>query len=85
MYCCLECGRVFSEDEVLVWKENRGEYWGDPCFESVSGCPYCKGEYVKTYQCDICKEWILGGYIKLETGERICENCYTVYELGDED
>ena len=85
MYCCLECGRIFPKDEVSVWKESRGEYWGTLCYESVSGCPYCKGDYVKTHQCNVCNEWIIGSYIKLEGGERICEDCYTTYELGDED
>lgn len=84
MYCCLECGHIFSEDEVSVWQEDRGEYWGMPCYESMSGCPHCKGEYVKTYQCESCNEWIVGQYIKLNSGERICEECYTTYDLGEE-
>lgn len=85
MFVCLGCGHVFSEDEVGIWEESRGEYWGFPCSETMSGCPRCKGDYVKTYQCDCCSEWITGQYIKTENGERICEDCYTVYELGDED
>lgn len=85
MYCCLECGHIFNEDDISVWQEDRGEYWGMSCSESVSGCPQCGGDYVETYQCSVCNEWILGEYIKLESGERICEDCYTTHELGDEE
>lgn len=84
MYCCIECGHIFSEDDVTTWQESRGEYWGTSCSETVSGCPHCKGDYVETHKCDSCGEWIDGAYIKLESGERICQNCYTTYELGDE-
>lgn len=85
MFICLECGHTFDDEEVLVWQEERGEYWGVPCFERESGCPNCKGDYTHTYRCSCCDEWIAGKYIKLEDGERICENCYTTYEIGDED
>ena len=84
MYCCIECGHIFDEDEISVWQESRGEYWGTPCSESVSGCPRCKGDYVETYKCDCCDKWIDKPYIKLESGERICQNCYITYELGEE-
>ena len=84
MFCCLECGHVFSEEEISVWQESRGEYWGAPCSESVSGCPSCGGDYAETYTCDCCEKWIDGSYIKLDNGDRICENCYTTHELGEE-
>ena len=85
MFICLDCGHIFSEDEISIWQEDRGEYWGTPCYEEISGCPCCKGDYVETYRCDCCDEWIDRPYIKLESGERICENCYTVMQLGEED
>lgn len=84
MYCCIECGRVFSEQQASVWSESRGEYWGTQCYEEVSGCPYCRGSYVETYECAECGEWITGEYIKLNDGRRICEGCYTAYSLGEE-
>ena len=83
-FICCDCGRIFDEDEVATWKESRGEYWGEPCYETMSGCPSCQCDYVETYECACCGEWIEGSYIKLESGERICENCYTEYNLGDE-
>ena len=73
-----------DEEDVAVWKESRGECWGMPCFESVCGCPECGGDFTETYRCSSCDEWIEGKYIKLENDERICENCYTTYELGEE-
>ena len=83
MYCCIECGNVFDEEDVSTWKEGRGEYWGNPCSEDVCGCPNCAGNYVETHRCDCCSRWINDSYIKLESGERICVNCYTTHELGD--
>ena len=85
MFICLDCGHIFDDDEVAVWQESRGEYWGVPCYETVSGCPCCNGDYVKTYKCDCCNEWITGDYIKTDDNQRVCENCYISMALGDED
>lgn len=85
MFICLECGRVFDEDEIAIWQEDRGEYWGVPCSQMNGGCPSCQGDYVYTYRCRCCHKWIGGKYIKLDDDERICENCYTEYEIGEED
>ena len=84
MYCCIECGHIFDEDEVLVWKENRGEWWGEPCYEKMSGCPQCKGNYVETYKCDHCNEWITDDYIKTVDNKRFCQECYMPMTLGEE-
>ena len=85
MFICLECGFVFDEDDVATWKEDRGEYWGTPCYESVSGCPRCQGDYMKTYQCNCCENYIDGNYIKTSDGFRYCADCITHMELGDEE
>ena len=84
MLVCVECGHLFDEEKIAVWQESRGEYWGVPCFESVGGCPICKGHFVDAHRCDCCGEWINSSYIKLENGKRICEDCYTEYEIGEE-
>lgn len=39
MYVCNDCGRTF--EELKTWEEDRGEFWGQPCYENMSGCPYC--------------------------------------------
>ena len=81
MYICTECGFLFEDPDY--WEETHGFDYGP--FESWSGCPKCGGAYVETYECDCCGEYIVESYIKTENGERICENCYTHYELGEEE
>ena len=81
MFICLNCGELF--EEPISWYERHG--LDTPPYEELSGCPYCKMEYAETYRCDVCGESITGDYIKLENGERICSECYTPMELGEED
>lgn len=38
---CKDCGNIFPEEELAEWKEERGEFWGQPCYEMCSGCPCC--------------------------------------------
>ena len=80
MYICLACGKTF--ETPISWEERHGFTYGP--FEQCSGSPCCSDGYAPTYSCDCCGEWIDDAYIKLESGERICANCYTTYELGDE-
>ena len=79
MYICLECKSIFNEPEK--WVETHG--LSSPPYESWSGCPYCRGSYAETYQCERCGEWIEGSYIKIDDN-RYCEYCYDKYELGEE-
>ena len=51
---CVECGHIFEEGEQARWSESRGEFWGVPCSEEMSGCPLCHGGYEKTKPCKIC-------------------------------
>lgn len=81
MYCCLECGAIFENPDY--WEEQHGLDYGP--FEKWSGCPHCKGAYTKAHECSVCGHYINGEYIKLVSGERICENCYATYELGEEE
>ena len=80
-FICLDCGVIF--DEPSHWEERHGLDYGP--FEKMSGCPCCGGEFAKTYRCSCCEEWIDGCYVKTEDDQRICEGCYRVMELGDED
>ena len=41
MFKCNECGNIFAEDELAEWNENRGEFWGMPAYERMTGCPAC--------------------------------------------
>ena len=80
-FVCLECGEVFEEPRV--WTEHHGLDYGP--FETRSGCPYCGEPYTTAHLCDGCESYINGPYIRLYSGERFCDACYTKMELGDED
>ena len=69
MYKCVECENLFEEGEQATWSEDRGEYWGAPSFEKMSGCPLCKGDYEEIKPCKIC------GSYEHETDEDFCKNC----------
>lgn len=47
MFICLECESTF--EELATWEEDRGEFWGVPCSEIMTGCPYCYSEDVQDY------------------------------------
>ena len=38
-YRCNNCRCEF--DEIGSWEEDRGEFWGTPCSETMYGCPNC--------------------------------------------
>ena len=40
-YKCNDCECEFDESEIAHWKESRGEFWGQPCYEEMCGCPNC--------------------------------------------
>ena len=71
MYKCLDCGHIFEEGEQARWSESRGEYWGAPCSEEMSGCPLCKGDYEETVCCSVCN----GNFLEEELNGGICESC----------
>ena len=58
MQICLWCGKVFEDDDVAHWQEDRGECWGVRCYETVSGCPNCHGDYVEAVKCEKCGEYV---------------------------
>lgn len=49
MLICLDCERTFEDAELATWNESRGEFWGQPCYETLSGCPYCFSGDVQDY------------------------------------
>lgn len=72
MNICLECGKTFEDSEIAHWQESRGEFWGVPCTETVSGCPHCRGDYEKAVMCENCGEW----FLEDELDENyLCEDC----------
>lgn len=80
---CLECGKVFDEDDVDVWEETHGLDY--PPYERVSGCPSCGGAYVDAYVCDGCGEYIdTETYVEIDD-QKYCEGCFTIRRLEDLD
>lgn len=51
-YKCADCGAIIDESEIATWDEPRGEFWGMPCFERLSGCPHCFGLALDEYNED---------------------------------
>ena len=80
-YICLDCDGLFTEPRKCV--ETHG--LDTPPYEVFYICPYCGGDYAEAHECNVCGHYIHGEYIKLVSGERICENCYNKYTIGDED
>lgn len=39
MFKCEYCGEIF--EEPVSAKEDRGEFWGAPCYETIYICPAC--------------------------------------------
>lgn len=74
-YKCLECGHIFEEGEQACWLESRGEFWGTPCSEHMSGCPLCKGEYEETVQCAVCGS----EHLEDELNGGVCDECIDEY------
>ena len=75
-YKCVECGNVFEEGEEVRWKEARGEFWGVPSYENMSGCPICKGDYKETTPCKICGSH----HLEDELNFGVCDECVDEYK-----
>lgn len=81
IFLCYDCNLTF--DEPKIWTNKHG--LDTPPYEEYAGCPFCGGSFALTYRCNSCGEWIVGEYVKTDSGQRFCENCYNTYEIGDED
>lgn len=79
MFICLDCGCVF--DEPKHWIETHG--LDSPPYEEWDGCPSCGGTYAETYKCDGCNDWLCGTYAEIKNGNKYCENCYGIREVGE--
>lgn len=77
-WTCLDCGCEFYEPHEFY--EHHG--FDQPPFERWLSCPYCGGSYLRTHLCDRCGHRIFGEYIRLSSGEEICQDCFSVREIG---
>ena len=75
-YKCIECGHIFEEGEQKQWTESRGEFWGMPASETMTGCPYCGGDYEETKPCAICGAETLCD----DLNGGICVECLSSYK-----
>lgn len=75
-YKCVECGNIFEEGEQIRWDEDRGEFWGSSCSETMSGCPCCGGSYEETKACEICGS----EHLENELLNGVCEECINEYK-----
>ena len=82
MYICKECGDIF--DAPAVEYNERLEHFGIPCVEEVVVSPCCKADYKEAKKCVVCEEYIIGKYVSVIDGQKICENCYSVCHILDE-
>lgn len=74
MYQCKDCIMVF--EDTKSYTETHG--LDSPPYETWTGCPSCGGAYREAIQYDECSEYIVGEYIKINSGVFICESCYSV-------
>lgn len=81
MLICAECGAVFERAEVVY--ERHG--LDTPPYEERHVCPKCGGASLHpAHHCDVCGEWITGGYVRTVDGLRICDDCCTRRDVEDD-
>ena len=80
MHICLECDKMFESPKYYV--ETHG--LATLPYEVYAGCPYCGGSFTTAHECASCGEYIEDEYVKIGD-QRYCSECYTKYELGEED
>lgn len=68
-FMCYDCRLKFKKPDV--WEEWRGECFGFPSWETMSGCPRCHGEYGEEVQCEKCGK----SYVEGELFFGVCEDC----------
>ena len=81
MYICLDCNTTFSSPRQFT--ETHG--LDCPPYESYWGCPKCGGAYIETTECHRCGQYIVEDYIELDDGTLICDACYEVKNILDEE
>lgn len=78
MFVCLECKNIFEEPKEYVEKHRLES----PPYEHFYCCPFCGGDYSKTFRCDGCGEWITGNFIEVfSSSECFCEECFSIKNI----
>ena len=71
MYLCLQCGGLF--EIPYKYKEKHG--FNNPPYEEVNCCPYCKADYIQTFKCEECGEWISSNTYYKINNNKYCDEC----------
>ena len=79
-YICQNCKHVMDEEDIAVWKEERGDF-DYPVYETMSGCPKCRGGIEEASECESCGNFFPHWYVE----DGVCEDCQSKMEGGDEE
>lgn len=79
MYLCLDCYELIEELKHNI--ETHG--LDSPPYEETDVCPLCGGYCKEAILCSVCNDYIVDDYIKLDTGENVCNNCYIKCSIDD--
>lgn len=80
LYYCTECNKEF------VYTRKNIEHHGldSPPYEEIECCPFCDStSFINSIECCVCGNTIKCDFVKLKTGEYICDDCYTTGSVGD--
>ncbi|MDE6149781.1 MAG: hypothetical protein K2F81_06775, partial [Ruminococcus sp.] len=71
MNICNSCNYIFDDQVMKCSKENMGEHFGSPYYESSYLCPRCKSDDISEInKCEVCGEY--------EIELTLCEDCKSV-------
>ena len=70
-YKCIDCGHIFEEGEQATIQDDRGEFWGMPCSETLYVCPICHGDYEEARRCAVCESL----FTDEEMNGGVCADC----------
>ena len=71
-YKCLDCGHVFTEEEMASKSEYLTRLDNIPVYETRYACPACGGDYEEAHECEGCHDHF--GEDELYDG-KWCLNC----------
>ena len=69
MFKCYDCGATF--DEPKTYREQMGEHFGVPAYDTFACCPHCNGSFDEAVQCEKCEEYFFAD----ELNDGICDEC----------
>lgn len=74
MNVCLECGRLFDDEDINISFESHG--LDSPPYERIESCPYCNGNFIETMRCHYCGNWLIDSFFELPDYTASCSECF---------